>query len=206
MHHLVKVIETYIALIKKALKIKGIKCVLLFKNEGKAAGMSSTHLHSQLIATRVMFPHLEQELEESKQYYKKHKRCIYCDYIKEERKSKRFVYENDHFIAITPYASMFPYSVMILPTTHIADFTKMDEDQIFDFAEILKKVLTAIHGLGYGYNFYLHMSKKPYHHFHLEIRPRPNIYAGFELGSGIVINTVSPEQAAKYLRRKILQS
>jgi len=203
MHHMVKVIEVYVNMIKKALKVKGVTCALLFKNEGKEAGMSSTHLHSQLIATKQMFPHLEQELEESEAYFKKHKRCIHCDYIKEERRSKRFIYENDHFIAIAPYVSMFPYSVLILPTKHMADFTAMDEDQILDFADILKKVQTAIHTLGYGYNFYLHTSREPYHHFHLEIRPRPTIYAGFELGSGIVINTMPPEDAAKYLRGKI---
>jgi len=201
--HLVKVVETYIEAMKRAMKVKGIKCALLFKNEGKEAGMSSTHLHSQIIATHVMFPYLEDELNEIKAYYKRYRRCVHCDYIKKERKSPRFVYENENFIATTPYASMYPYSIMILPKKHMSDFTKMGEDQIFDFADILKKILTAIHTLGYGYNFYLHTSNKPYHHFHLEIRPRPNIYAGFELGSGIVINSMPPEQAAKYLRNKI---
>ena len=201
--HLVKVVETYIEMLRRAMKVKGITCALLFKNEGKEAGMSSTHLHSQLIATKVMFPTLKDELEESKAYFKKHKRCIHCDYIKKERRSPRFVYENEHFIAITPYASMFPYTVVILPKEHLPDFTKLDEEQIFDFADILKNVLTAVHTLGYGYNFYIHSSGKPYHHFHLELRPRPNIYAGFELGSGIVINSTPPEQAAEYLRSKI---
>jgi UDPglucose--hexose-1-phosphate uridylyltransferase len=201
--HIIQVIETYIEMMKRASKIKGISSMLLFKNEGKEAGMSSTHLHSQFIATKKMFPNLESELKTCREYHDKNKRCIYCDLIKKERKSERFVYENNHFIASTPYASLYPYSVIIFPKKHMSDFTKMDNDQISDFAEMLKKMLTAIHMLGHGYNFYIHTSKKKYHHFHLEIRPRPNIYAGFELGAGIVINTMPPEEAAKYLRKAV---
>ena len=202
-HHMLEVVQTYVEMMKRALKIRGIKCVLLFKNEGRAAGMSSTHLHSQLIGTQKMFPFLEEELGECKEHYKKHKNCIHCAYIKAERKTARFVCENESFIALTPYASMYPYTVMILPKRHEPDFTKMVEEEIMDFADMLKKVSTAIHTLGYGYNFYIHTSKEPYHHFHLEIRPRPTVYAGFELGSGIIINTMPPEEAAKYLRSKI---
>lgn len=201
--HIVKVVQTYVKMLDRALKTKGIKAALLFKNEGKGAGMSSDHLHSQLIATHKTFPYLEDELEESAAYWKKHKRCIHCDYIKKEKRTERFIYENDSFIALAPYASVYPYTVLILPKKHSPDFTKMSNGEVFDFADVLKKVLTVVHSLRYGYNFYIHTSDKPHHHFHLEIRPRPNIYAGFELGSGIIINTMPPEEAAKYLRSKI---
>jgi UDPglucose--hexose-1-phosphate uridylyltransferase len=201
--HMTRVIEAYIEAMKKAWATKGITSVLLFKNEGEKAGMSSKHMHSQLIATKKMFPYLEEELKVCKQYWEKNKRCVYCDEIKRERKSERFIYENSDFTAFAPYASVYPYTVMIFPKKHMADFTKLDIFEVDNLVDILKKTLTAISHLGYGYNFYIHTSKKPYHHFHLEIRPRPNIFAGFELGSGIIINVMPPETAAKYLREKI---
>jgi UDPglucose--hexose-1-phosphate uridylyltransferase len=201
--HMHLLVHAYIKAIKMASAVKGIRNVLLFKNEGKEAGMSSDHMHSQLIGTKQMFPKLEEELNTCKHYLEKHGTCIFCDLIKDERNGKRFVYENEDFIAFCPYASVFPYNVMIFPARHKPDFTKMSDKEVDSFTDILKKIIVAISTLGYGYNFYIHTSNKPYHHFHLEIRPRPNIHAGFELGSGMIINTMPPEEAAKYLRKKI---
>jgi UDPglucose--hexose-1-phosphate uridylyltransferase len=202
-HHMEKVIETYVLAMKKMLKTKDIRYVLLFKNEGREAGTSQDHMHSQMIGTNKKFPHVEEELETCRKYWEEHHRCIYCDEIKRERKSPRFVYKNRDFIAFCPYASLYPYNTIVFPLKHMPDFTKMSKNQMSSLADIMKKVLTAIATLGVGFNFYLHTSHKKYHHFHIEIRPRPNIFAGFELGSGIVINTEPPEEAAKYLRKKI---
>jgi UDPglucose--hexose-1-phosphate uridylyltransferase len=37
-------------------------------------------------------------------------------------------------------------------------------------------------------------------HWHLEICPRTSIPNGFELGSGLSINTINPEESAERLR------
>jgi len=39
-----------------------------------------------------------------------------------------------------------------------------------------------------------------WYHWHLEICPRTSIPTGFELGSGLFVNTISPEEAAEQLR------
>ena len=63
-----------------------------------------------------------------------------------------------------------------------------------------------------GYNLLLHMAplKRPSterfgstrhdYCWHLEIVPRFNALAGFEIGLGAFINTVYPEEAARFLR------
>jgi UDPglucose--hexose-1-phosphate uridylyltransferase len=43
------------------------------------------------------------------------------------------------------------------------------------------------------------------YHWHLEICPRTSIPTGFELGSGLFVNTINPEQAAERLRAVDLQ-
>ncbi len=202
--NIARVLETYIVMMDKMLKTKGIRNVLVFKNEGKAAGMIIDHNHSQMIGTKKAFPYLEEELDICEDYFKKKKRCLFCDLIKTERKSsKRFICENKGFIAVTPYVPLHPHSIMILPKRHSPDFTSITLEEIDEFADILKKVLTALGTLKLAYNFYIRTSKKKYHHFYLEIRSRPNVYAGFELGSGLIINAVPPEDSAKYLRSKI---
>ena len=40
----------------------------------------------------------------------------------------------------------------------------------------------------------------PYYHWHIQILPRLTLQAGFELGSGIYINSSLPEQTAEFLR------
>jgi len=56
------------------------------------------------------------------------------------------------------------------------------------------------------YNFYLHTAPKDsgiyeHYHWHFNILPRTLIWAGFELGVGIEISTIKPEEAAAFLRK-----
>jgi UDPglucose--hexose-1-phosphate uridylyltransferase len=44
------------------------------------------------------------------------------------------------------------------------------------------------------------MADVPFYHWHLEIYPKLTTQAGFEIGSGIGINPVTPEDAATQLR------
>jgi UDPglucose--hexose-1-phosphate uridylyltransferase len=51
------------------------------------------------------------------------------------------------------------------------------------------------------YNFYIHYAPKGKKlHMHIEITPRKATWAGFEMGSGIIVNAISPEEAAEYYR------
>ena len=43
----------------------------------------------------------------------------------------------------------------------------------------------------------------PYFVWHIEIYPRLTTAAGFELGTGMFINTAVPEETAQYLKRTV---
>ena len=74
------------------------------------------------------------------------------------------------------------------------------EDEV-QLAEMLKSVLTKIAKLNAAYNFVLHYAPKGKDlHFHIEIMPRIAKLAVFEFGSGIVVNQMMPEDAAKFYR------
>jgi len=197
------------------------KYTLYFKNYGKAAGASSIrHSHSQLIALPVNPKRVKEELRGAKRYFDYKERCIFCDIISQETGTKeRIVFESDNFLAFCPFASRFPFETWILPKKHSADFDKIEESIIIDLARALKATLMKLKRVlnDPPYNYILHTA--PYRtpkrghwrtidedfHWHFEIMPRLSGVAGFEWGSGFYINSIPPEEAAKYLRKTKVQ-
>ena len=194
------------------------KYVLVFKNYGWASGGGRVrHSRTQLIATPVTPKRVKEELVGAKKYFEYHERCIFCDLIRQEMHSKeRVVLELDGFVAITAFASRFPFEIWILPKQHSCDFSNMSVEKRLHLGKVLKKVLTKLKiGLDDPpYNFVLHTSpfrrkkaKEGYwktieddYHWHLEIIPRLTSPAGFEWGTGFYICPISPEETAEYLR------
>jgi UDPglucose--hexose-1-phosphate uridylyltransferase len=178
-------------------KLKGIKYVLVFKNHGEKAGTSIIHSHVQIAAISQIPSEVRAEITASKSY----KKCPYCDIIKIEAKSKRKCFENKTFLAFAPFASRFNYEVWIFPKRHLKALNDLKENEMNDLAEILMKVLRKLKELNLSYNFFLHYSpKNDQLHFHIEVTPRIATWAGFEFASGITINSVMPEFAAKFYK------
>lgn len=173
--------------------------VSLFKNSGKAAGASQDHPHSQLIALPVCPQILERELTAIKGAQK----CPYCTLLEKEKTSSRLIHENSKFVAFAPFYSMGSFEVWVLPKEHISFLGDFSPESLFAFGEILRAVLRSyskvLGNLPYNYMFY-QLFKTPEYHLNLRLLPRLSSAAGFELNTGIYINTVSPEKAAEYLK------
>ena len=211
-----KVITCYIDRITDLEKDKRFKYVLVFKNHGWIAGGGRVkHSRSQLIATPVNLKRVKEELAGARHYYDYHERCVFCDLIRQELESKdRLILDIDGFIAVTPFASRFPFEVWILPKKHSSDFTHLDMSMRFDLGRIMKKILMKLKkGLNDPpYNYILHTApfRRPKvgywksiendYHWHIEIMPRLTRVAGFEWGTGFYICPLPPEDAAKFLR------
>ncbi len=105
-----EVLKTFQHRIKELYKDKRLCYCLVFKNEGWEAGASLQHPHSQLIATPVIPKRIREELIGSKNYFKRKRRCVYCDIVSQEKRSgERIVYENRDYISSCPFASRFPF-------------------------------------------------------------------------------------------------
>lgn len=182
-------------------KNKKIDYILCFKNQGSKAGASIVHAHSQIFATNLVPPELAEELRAMRNYKIKHKRCPYCDIIKKEMRGKRRIFTDKYIAAFTPFASEYHYEAWIFPKRHLDNITLLNPAELKSFAKILKRILVKMQALDLSFNYFLHnvVSNKD-QHLYLKIQPRDSVWAGVELGSGIVINSVSPEAAAKYLR------
>jgi len=187
-----------------------VKHISIFQNHGQDAGASLIHPHFQIITTVLLDVDLENTLLRAKKYYRKNKTCLYCDMKKHELKvKKRIVFKNNNFVALCPYASKSPFQVIITPQKHLPYFEKITEKEKWDLAQAFKNVLRKIKkGLkSPSYNFYLHTApadgkKHDYYHWHFTVMPKVKDSAGFEIGTRMEIITISPEQAAAYLRKQ----
>jgi UDPglucose--hexose-1-phosphate uridylyltransferase len=188
-----------------------LRYIAFFRNHGRPAGSSLTHPHTQIIATPIAPTNVRQEIEEARRYSDDRMHCVYCETIKQEiAAGERVVLDTDYFLAFEPYASRWPFETWLLPKKHTAVLDASGADYLLPLAQALQATLKALHdALGDpAYNLVLHEaplrdSCEDYYHWHIEILPRLATAAGFELGTGIWINTVLPEQAASYLREFI---
>ena len=188
---------------KKLISKKEIVYVTMFKNEGKMAGASLGHSHSQIIASPVFPKKIDIKMNSSQDFYEKENRCPYCDIIKEEKgKKKRIVAENKEFVVFCPYASTWPFETWIFPKKHISDISQMNKKQRKYLVKVMKKLLTKYEKL-FGdmpyHIVYNSFPKSDFWHFHLEIYPKLKIYGGFEY-FGLYVNEILPEYAAKKLK------
>ena len=182
--------------------------VLVFKNHGEAAGASLEHPHSQLIATPITPIMVTEELEGSLRYWEMKERCVWCDIVRQERRSRhRIIVEANGFVALAPFAPRFPFETWILPTHHRSAFDDNGVDDLRGLADVLGDFLRRLDQVLQHppFNFVLHtapLRDGPLEHFHwhLEVMPKLTNVAGYEWGSGFFINPVPPEDAAAALR------
>jgi len=185
-------------------KIKGMEYVLCFKNQGSKAGASIVHAHSQVFATSVLPPDINEELTRARVYQAEHKTCAYCDIIKKETKSPRTIFSDKQVVAFAPYASQYHYEAWIFTKRHLDNITKLNDNEFKSFAKALKNILLKLSKLNLSFNYFLHQVISDHdQHFYLKIQPRDSVWAGVELGSGLVINSVAPEEAAKFYKNTI---
>jgi UDPglucose--hexose-1-phosphate uridylyltransferase len=195
-----------------ALCAGGAAAVTVILNHGRAAGASLAHPHSQVFATPIVPPVLVSELEQFARYRVKYDRCLLCDVVRAAAdEGSRLVFDGP-VVAWAPEASRWPYEVRLAPRAHEPDVLRAEPDAV---ALALKRALTAIVATtdDAPLNAWLHTvpcptgaqsgasgEPAPPFHWHIEIAPRLTTLAGFELGTGIAIDTVEPREAAARLR------
>jgi len=181
---------------------KKIDYILIFKNSGGAAGASLQHVHSQIFATQLLPPLLQEKSQRLADYRLKTGRCLYCDVIKKEQRGPRLVAEDKNMIAFCPWASMNNYEIWLMPKRHVDNVTQLTEAERLSLAKFIKPILKKINLLGLAYNYYFHQVVHDQdQHLYLKIRPRGSVWASVEIGAGFIINPISPEQAAKFYRQ-----
>jgi UDPglucose--hexose-1-phosphate uridylyltransferase len=183
--------------------------IIYFKNHGVGAGASLLHPHTQILALPVIPHNMEERITTARHHYEAHGECVICRLRREEeREGVRMLMQTDHFSAFVPYAALSPFHIWIIPQRHTANFVDSTDEELHDLARVLRDSLRRIHyGLGDpDYNYIIRTAPKrdrgsPFLHWYVSIIPRITRQAGFELGSGMYINTALPEESAEFLRK-----
>jgi len=207
---LIHVINAYIDRMRKLSSKPYVKYVSIFRNHGLEAGASLSHAHTQLIATPIIPRIVEEELKACQQRFNKNKECAFCKIIEKESRSARFIWENNYFVIFAPWASIHPFEFWIFPKKHQSCLLDLSQAEIKSMAEALSVSLGGLKSLltDPPYNFGFHQitgGNKDSYHWHLEVYPKLSIWAGFEKNTGMFINVVLPEDAAKFLREAFLE-
>ncbi len=189
---------------------KCIDYVSIFHNYGVEAGASVFHPHSQILALPIVPPDVYSSIRGSREYFHANGRCIHCDMLEYERKDRqRIIFENESAVVLAPFISRSNFEIRVFPKRHEAYFEQVGEKELLDVAEAMLQALSRIKKKlkDPSFNYFLHtapvIEKLGYghYHWHFEILPKLETYGGFELGTGIDIVTVSPEEVAKILRK-----
>jgi UDPglucose--hexose-1-phosphate uridylyltransferase len=178
------------------------------QNWGLEAGAMTNHLCLDLYDLPQLPHRVAEEMGGAARFVIKHGECPFCRLVREEvLRPDRLVWEDAGSVAFAPYASRSPFEVWIVPRRHEADFGRATEPDLRSSAEALRQVLGLVATLGGPpYNLVLHtapLSERvdATYHWHWEIHPRLRAIGGLELGTGLPVNPVSPEEAVEELLR-----
>jgi len=192
-----------------------ISYISLFKNEGRNAGSSMSHSHTQLIALPIVpKSHTELHRRYSEYYQTSGHSLMESILTHEEEVQSRIIEKKREFTSFCPYASSYPFEVMISSMKQIGQIDTLSSEQMEEISTLLVSTFQRLKRQLGMFHFNLSISTpslidndgiNPANLCHLSIRIMPRLYrhGGFESTTGIFINPVSPELSAKLLREKI---
>jgi UDPglucose--hexose-1-phosphate uridylyltransferase len=176
--------------------------VQAFVNHGRAAGASIEHPHAQVVALDFVPPAVTGSLAR----YGDAGGDLVVDTAVSARHDERVVLDGD-VVVWCPYAPSAPYETTLAHRDAGACFADATDDQVGEVVRALQDVLTRVASVAGDppYNVVIHSAPgrnmgDAVFHWWIEVSPRLSLYAGFELGTGVLVATTPPEQAAAELR------
>lgn len=184
----------------------GMRYTQAIINHGREAGASVHHPHAQLLA----MPFVPKGIGDEEASFERFAGgCVLCTAIDAEVSAKhRVLVDEELVVAVAPYWSGSPFEMLIMPRTHESHFHLSNPDDLSAVGRALRTSLRRLRKVlgDVAYNVVFHAA--PHHHdnlyhWHIHVIPKLTTIAGFELGTGVMINIVPPEAAATELNRRI---
>ena len=176
------------------------------QNYGRQAGALTDHLCLDFYDLPQIPHRVGEELGGAARFVIREGTCPFCRLVRDEvENGSRLVFEDAASVCFTPYASRSPFELWVVPRHHNADFGTATDAQLVSAADTLQSVLGLLSTLGGpAYNLILHTAPlrqrvDETYHWHWEIHPRLREIAGLELGTGLPVNPVTPEEATREL-------
>jgi UDPglucose--hexose-1-phosphate uridylyltransferase len=180
--------------------------VQVVQNWGAQAGARTNHLCLDLYDLPQVPHRVAEEIGGAARFVIREGECPFCRLVREEpRTADRMVWQDEMTVAFAPFASRSPFEIWVVPRRHASDFGAAGDADVTASAEALRQVLGRLAHLDAPpHNLVLHTAPvgeriEATYHWHWEIHPRLREIAGLELGTGLPVNPVSPEDAVEEL-------
>lgn len=189
-----------------------VKHAMLFLNCRSDAGASLGHIHWQLIGTPLVSSLLQRRTERELVHQQTQRESLVQELIQWELEQEtRIVHQTEHFCLVCPFASRFPFQVNIVPKNPRLSLLTCNQTIRNELARNCHRIVKGLESLldNAAYNILLQlppMQRIDADPWYFQIFPRITKQAGFELGTDIWINPVSPEAAARAIRSEIQNS
>lgn len=151
--------------------------VVIFHNFGESSGASLRHPHTQLVGIpKHVDLHIAPVPFPEKEYEM-----------------------TDHFTIFCPQTSQWPDEVWIAPIDSHGTFGDVTDDELADLSFVMQRLIQLLdmrHGNNFSFNFYI----APWKHWYIRIIPRLKIPGGFELATGVYVNTQDPNETIAFIK------
>jgi UDPglucose--hexose-1-phosphate uridylyltransferase len=188
--------------------------VVLFRNQGSMSGASLAHAHTQLIALPRVPDAIVREIGNLSTYADAHQgRCLLCDMADSDAASGLTVYDDGVTRVLSPWAATSPYLMRVVPYRCASTFSDAPAAELDSLALALTATARAYRDALGDPSFNLVVHTAPFaiertgvlpFHWHVDLVPRFSCSAGFEVGTGMGINSTGPVAAAELLRSAIM--
>lgn len=215
----VKDIEKVISAWKNEYKDLGskenINYVQIFENKGAVMGCSNPHPHGQIWSQSTLPNEVDKKDQRQQIYYDQKKKSLLGDYLQQELESKeRIIYQNNHFVVLTPFWAIWPFETMIIPKKQQTNISELNEAQSMSFADAIAKITRAYDKLfscSFPYSSGIHQAPtngEPNNHWHWHMSFYPPLLrsatvkkfmVGYEM-FGSPQRDITAEQAANRLK------
>jgi UDPglucose--hexose-1-phosphate uridylyltransferase len=172
-------------------------------NHGREAGASLAHPHGQLLGMPFVPGELAEELAGFTRFGEA---CLLCTTVEAEMAAdRRVIHVDDRVVVVAPFWSGSPFEMLLLPRQHDPHLTHAAPRDLAAAGRALRDVLVrlrrAVGDVAYNVVFHTapHHLRDAAYHWHIHVVPRVTSVAGFEQGTGVLINIVAPELAAQMI-------
>jgi UDPglucose--hexose-1-phosphate uridylyltransferase len=172
-------------------------------NHGRVAGASLAHPHAQILGLPFVPGGI---LDEERAFARFAGGCVICTTIEAELAAdERVVFGDDDVVCVAPFWSGVPYELLLMPRRHELHLQDADSSSLEAMGRAIRDAVAHLESaLGnVAYNLGFHTAPHEHsgeYHWHVHLWPNLMTVAGFERGTGVLINVMPPEIAAETLR------
>ncbi len=196
-------------------KKQEINYVQIFENKGSIMGCSNPHPHGQIWAQSTIPDEPYKETISQNIFFSKHGKSLLAVYLEEELDNKqRIIDENEFFVSLVPFWSVWPFETMIISKRKIMNISEMSPEEMKSLAQIMKTLLIRydnIFSTSFPYSSGIHQAPcdgndYPGWHFHMHFYPpllRSSNIKKFMVGYEMLANPqrdITAEESARMIR------